>query len=97
MLKSILLNRESIDKYFEIYPLKKGKDRYLYKATVSLTLNSENLKIIDTLKQITKALEYENSSLIEALIAIDYCLALFEGAKAVNRDNPKLIETLNSG
>jgi hypothetical protein len=101
MLKSVLLNRESIDKYFEVYLSKKGKDRYLYKSDSLINAEWSELeiisKILDALKQTTKALEYKESSLTDALIAMDYCLAFFKSVKAVNHSNPKLIEMLNSG
>jgi hypothetical protein len=100
MLKSVLLNRESINKYFEVYLPKKGKDGYLYKSDSLTDAEWSELevisKILDALKQTTKALEQGESFLMDALIAMDYCLALFEGVKAVNRGNPKLIKMLNS-
>jgi hypothetical protein len=101
MLKSVLLIKESFSKYFGLYLPKKGKDEYLYKHD-SLTAQEYELLetvayILDSFKQTTKALEYEESSLTDALIAIDYCLELFENAKNINRDNPLLVEMMNSG
>jgi hypothetical protein len=101
MLKSVLPNREAFDKYFEIYPPKKGKDQYLYKqASLSDAEWREPdviSNILNALRQTTKALEYGDSSLTDSLIAMDYCLALFENAKIVNRDDLKLVKMLNSG
>jgi hypothetical protein len=45
----------------------------------------------------TKALESDNSTLVDALIGIDYCLTLFKEGKDRFKDDPVLSSMFNSG